>query len=566
MLAAVTIAAYSSVGSFEFLHYDDPEYVTENHYVLNGLSISGIRWAATSNHFANWSPLTWISHMADTTFFGLGPKGPHITNLMLHIANTLLLFWVLRRMTGADGRSAFVAALFAVHPMHVESVAWIAERKDVLSTFFGMLALCGYAWYSEKRSVLRYAVVFVFFACSLMAKSMWVTFPFVLLLLDYWPLGRFALAKKSDPKLKARIQFAVVEKLPLLGLSIITAALTVWAQRSSGAVATVETFPIFLRLMNAVDAYTQYILLFFVPRGLTAFYPHPGPTLSMLRVAFGGLLLAGVTIAGLRVWRSHPHMIVGWFLYLGTLVPVIGIVQVGSQAYADRYTYLPYVGLSIALVWLAGDAIGKLKFPAAVTTIVAVAITLVAAALTKIQTEYWRDDEALWRHAIAHTENNYRAYANLGHTLKRKKTAEDSVEAISFYVKAVEFYPNNPRTFVGLGDVLGHLDRLDEAEAAYRNAIAIDPDYPNSYINLGALFYRMQKFDNAVRVLEHGLRLDPLNPEGHNNLGSMYSMRGDFALGIAHFQEALRLRPGYESAKSNLDRTIRIQRGEFEPR
>jgi Flp pilus assembly protein TadD len=566
MLAAVTIAAYSSVGSFEFLHYDDPDYVTKNHMVLNGLSVEGIRWAATTNHFANWSPLTWISHMADTTFFGLGPKGPHLTNLVLHIFNTLLLFWVLRRMTGADGRSAFVAALFAVHPMHVESVAWIAERKDVLSTFFGMLALCAYAWYSKKRSILRYTAVFLLFACSLMAKSMWVTFPFLLLLLDYWPLGRFAPAKKGDPAFQANIQFAVIEKLPLLGLTIVTAVLTVWAQGSSGAVADTETFPMILRVMNAVDAYTQYVLLFFVPQGLAAFYPHPGPSISMLRVVIGGLFLVGVTVAGLSTWRSRPHVIVGWFLFLGTLVPVIGIVQVGSQAYADRYTYLPYVGLSIALVWLAGDAMRKLKFPAAATTTIAVAITLVAAALTKVQTEHWRNDEALWRHAVAVTENNYRAYANLGHALKREKTPEDSVEAISYYVKAAELYPNNPRTYVGLGDALEHLDRLNEAESAYRRAIAIDGNHPNAYINMGALYFKMKKFDDAVRVLEHGLRLDPLNAEGHNNLGSMYAMRGDFDRGITHFQQALRLRPGYTNAQSNLDRTLRIQRGEIPPR
>ncbi len=559
-LAVITLAAYGRVWSFEFLHYDDTLYVTKNPFVLSGLSIGNIQWALTSLEVANWQPLTWISHMWDVSLFGQRSSGPHGVNLLIHLANTLLLFWVLRRMTGAEGRSAFVAALFAVHPLHVESVAWIAERKDVLSTFFGLWALCAYALYSEKRNPIRYAAVVLFFAMSLMAKAMWVTFPFVLLLIDYWPLKRFEAAPGKHDDLRSRISRAVLEKIPLLGLTIASSVVTVIAQSRGGAVASSEHTTLLYRLANAIDAYTQYLGMFLVPRGMAAFYPHPGTSISLPKVAVEAVVLLAISLVVLRMWKSRPYAFVGWAWYLGTLVPVVGILQVGSQAYADRYTYLPTIGLSFALVWLACDAARRLKVAQPVLTGLAVAIALVCAVLTWVQSGYWRNDETLWRHAVEVTDNNYRAYANLGHALRRTGTTEGAAEAIANYVKAVELFPNNPRTFVGLGMALEVLGRTNEAAEAYQKAIAIDETHANAFVNLGALSVKLGQNDEALRLLEHGLSLDPRNAEGHNNLGAIYAMRGDFPQAIRHFQEAVRLRPGYTNAEKNLARALQTQR------
>lgn len=561
-LVLITAVAYSRVGSFEFLHYDDTLYVTKNHHVLSGLNFANLHWAFTTFEVANWQPLTWVSHMADSSMFGQSPRGPHVVNVLIHIANTLLLFWVLRRMTKMGGRSAFVAALFAVHPLHVESVAWIAERKDVLSTFFGLLALCAYALYSEKRNAIRYGAVAAFFAMSLMAKAMWVTLPFVLLLIDYWPLNRFTRETVQVGDVRSRVRTAVLEKVPLLGLTIASAVVTVMAQSQSGAVATVEQSSLVFRVANAVDAYAQYLGMFAVPHGMAAFYPHPGASISLLKVAIEGLVLVAISMALVFVWKRRPSAIVGWCWYLGTLVPVIGIVQVGSQAYADRYTYLPTIGLSFALVWLISDGARRLKLAPSVLPVIAVLIAMACTALTWVQTGYWRDDEVLWRRALAVTENNYRAHANLAHALNRTKDAEDAREAVPHFVAAAELYPDNPRTFVGLGNALESLGRLEEAVEAHRKAIAIDENHANAYINLGALIARMGQYEEGVRHLERALELDPVNPEGHNNLGVVYAVGGDFIRAIRHFEEALRLRPGYSSAEGNLARAIQTQRAQ----
>ncbi len=556
-LAVATLAAYSRVGSFEYLHYDDTLYVTKNPFVLSGLSFQNVRWAFTTFDVANWQPLTWISHMADVSMFGQSARGPHYVNVLIHLANTLLLFWIIRRMTQAEGRAALIAALFAVHPSHVESVAWIAERKDVLSTLFGMLALAAYALYSERRNPIRYGAVLIFFAMSLMAKAMWVTFPFLLLLIDYWPVNRFATSSGKTDDLRRRIGWAALEKVPLLALAIGSSVVTMIAQSRSGAVATMEQSALLYRLANAVDGYAQYVGMFFVPYNLTAFYPHPGTSISMPRVAVEAVILLAITLAVFAMWKKRPHTFVGWSWFLGTLVPVIGIVHVGSQAYADRYSYLPSIGLSIAVVWLAGDVARQLKVAPTVMSAVAVLITLVMAAMTWVQSGYWRDDETLWRHAVSVTEGNYRAHANLGHALTR---TDQDAEAIPHFVKAAELYPNNPRTFVGLGNALENLGRIDEAAEAYQKAILIDDKHANAYVNLGALFVKSRRLDDAIVFLERGLSLDPLSAVGHNNLGAVYAMRGDFGLAVQHFEEALRLRPGYVSAEANLVRARNVQR------
>ncbi len=561
-LAVVTLFAYGRVWSFEYLHYDDTLYVTKNPHVLSGLSFANIQWAFGTLDVANWQPLTWISHMADVSVFGQSSRGPHGVNLFIHIANTLLLFWVLRRLTKAEGQSAFVAALFAVHPLHVESVAWISERKDVLSTLFGMLALCAYALYSERRNPMRYAAVVLFFAMSLMSKSMWVTFPFVLLLIDYWPLNRFASQEGNANDLRKRALRAAVEKIPLLGLTIASSVITVIAQSRVGAVASGDHSPLIYRLANAIDAYAQYLGLFLFPRGMAAFYPHPGSSISLAIVAVEAVVLLAISLAVLRMWKSRPHAFVGWAWFVGTLIPVIGLVQVGSQAYADRYAYLPTVGLSIAIVWLACDVARNLKVAPVVLTGIAVLITLVSASLTWVQSGYWRDDETLWRHAIEVTDNNYRAYANLGHALKRSGDVEGATEAVSFFVKALELYPDNPRTYVGLGMALDTLGRTAEAAKAYRKAIDVDETHANAYVNLGVLTVKAGDIDNARQLLEHGLGLDPLNAEGHNNLGAIYASQGDFSRAKAHFQEAIRLRPAYTNAKNNLARAVQMEQSQ----
>ena len=485
LLILLTVALYYPVHTHPYTNYDDNVYVTDNVHVQEGLTNDTLRWAFVTDQAGNWHPLTWLSHALDLQLFGdQAPGRQHLTSLLLHALNAALLCWVLFRATGYAGRSFMVAALFAVHPINVESVAWIAERKTVLSMLFFLLALGAYRWYAEKPKALRYASVAILFACGLMSKPQVITFPFVLLLWDYWPLRRMALpgaqnlpADSSAPALPQRGFLALVaEKLPLFLLAAASAAITMKVQRGSGAVISFDTAPLSIRLSNGIVCYVRYLSKTFWPRGLAPMYPHPGDSLPAWQV-YGALLILLTVTMLVVARRSNRYLFVGWFWYLGTLVPMIGLVQVGRQAMADRYAYLPLIGIFIMMCWGLADWASAVKaapeprFPGSVQTRLAawlpeasIVMVLALGFLAHRQITLWASNETLWRHTIQVTPPNY--------------VAEDN-----------------------LGWVLGKTNRMDEAIVHFRRAAAIHPVDPISTFNIG--FYDQQHGDFAAAITEY---------------------------------------------------------------
>ena len=505
LLAALVFAAFAPVLHNGFVGYDDPEYVTANPHVNSGLKWANARWAFTAAHANNWHPLTWLSHALDCTLFGLQPGGHHLTSLLLHIANTLLLFLWLSGATGSTGRSAFVAAVFGVHPVHVESVAWVAERKDVLSGLFAMLTLLAYTAYADRPGKARYCLTAALLAAGLAAKQTLVAMPLLLLLLDFWPLRR-----RETP---ARL---VREKIPLLVLAALAAAAAVWAQRQGGALAGADALPLALRLENAVCACVAYLGKTIWPVNLAVFYPFPAVGIAFWKVAAS---LLGLVAASFLAWaerRRHPWLLAGWGWYLLTLLPVIGIVQVGMQSMADRYLYLPMIGLLMAAAWELGE-----RLHAARALPVAAAITVVACGwLCWQQVHYWKDGITLFRHAVAVTRDNYVAHDNLGVELDR-------------------------------------LGRADEALAEYRETIRIRPgdrhgeyNYAQAVFAKGERRFREGKYEEAAALFQEGLRHQPGNPAAHTYLGVVRALEGDYTAALASFDMALRLDPGYAPAKA----------------
>jgi tetratricopeptide (TPR) repeat protein len=511
ILAIGTAVLFSPATGYGFLQFDDNDYVTENPAVRQGLTWAAVRLAFGATHAANWHPLTWLSHMLDVSLFGLDPGPHHAVNVLLHAANAAILMLALSRLTGSTWRSAAVAALFAVHPLHVESVAWISERKDVLSTLFGFLMLWAYARHAERPGPGRVALVALMLALSLLAKQTWVTAPFLLLLLDFWPLRRVEglvpapeQPGPSVPRLSpARL---VLEKLPLLALSAASSAMAIVAQGRWGAIQSAAELPLGARLANATISCVRYLGKTFWPSSLAAFYPYPagGPSPG-LGIAAAALLAA---LTALALWRARrlPWLAVGWLWFLGTLVPVIGIVQVGAQAMADRYTYVPLVGLFVAVVWsvaaLARAAGERARWPVAVAGGVAVALL---AALASRQLSYWRDQETLFRHALAVTEGNGRAQYLLSQALI---VEGDLGEASAHALESVRLEPNNARYHKNLGYVLYRLGRVDEAVAAFERAVALWPGYAEAHGNLAIAYGRQGRIDDAMREmrLERELR------------------------------------------------------------
>jgi hypothetical protein len=485
-LAGLVLLVYYPVLSCNFVPYDDPLYVTKNAIVRQGLSAEGIVLALWAEVAANWHPVTLLSLQLDHELFGLRPWGYHLHNLLLHLANTLLLFFLLRRMTGAAGRSFLVAVLFALHPLHVESVAWVSERKDVLSTFFGLLALWAYAGYAARPRPLRMAAVAVLLALSLLAKPMWVTFPFLLLLLDFWPLRRWG----------AGAGRLCAEKLPLFALVALISAAALSAQRRGGAVQPLETLPLAARLGNAATTYVVYLRQTAVPTDLTIFYPHGGSALGVATMIGAAVLLLAVSAAAVCFARQLPYLFVGWFWYLGTLVPVIGLVQIGGQAHADRYTYVPLIGVFIALAWGLGDLAerARLPWPGFVAAALAVGV---CGLLARWQIAHWRDGVALWEHARRVSPDDNFVLSNLGTALLESGDAD---AALAQFEKVARQMPDNPFNHSNRGEALLRLGRLDEAEEAFRTALALDPTLYNPQRGLGLVSWkREQKAGNAAR-------------------------------------------------------------------
>ena len=611
LLALATLIVFLPVAHQGFVNYDDSDYVTDNTHVQSGLKWANIVWAFTTGHASNWHPLTWLSHMLDAQLFGQRAGPQHLVSVGFHIANTLLLFLLLQRMTGARWRSALVAALFGLHPLHVESVAWASERKDVLSAFFFMLTLGAYVRYAEARSpkaegripeagggqkksepgspylVARanrlpamawYVLALFLFLLGLMSKPMLVTLPFVLLLLDYWPLRRFELDLQKP--MRKRLLLLIVEKLPFLALAAASSVITFIVQRKGGAVST--SISVGARIANALVSYVRYLGKMFWPLDLSILYPHPGHWAVWQTLAAAALLLV-ISVAVFLLARRRPYLAVGWLWFLGTLIPVIGLIQVGIQSMADRYMYIPIIGLLIMLVWGIDELVPAWPWRGKALAAASAVALAACAGLTVRQVHFWRDSEALFRHAVQVTRDNYLAYNNLGFylsglgrtaeameyyrsSLKINPAYEDALnnlgyalagqkkyaEAIPLYEAALRIRPNHAEVNNNLGNALSETGKIDEAIKHYLIALQQNPDHADAHNNLGIALAMKGKLDEAIQEYRESLRLKPDDAQAHNNLGNALAEQGKVGEAVGHYEEALRLNADNPEAHFNL--------------
>jgi tetratricopeptide (TPR) repeat protein len=552
-LVAVTWAVFGQTLAHDFVNFDDHVYVYENPLVIRGLSAEGIIGAFTHTHARNWHPLTTLSHMLDCQLYGLNAGGHHLTNVILHTISVLLLFLVLKQMTGAFWQSAFVAGVFAIHPLHVESVAWIAERKDVLSAVFFMLTLAAYARYARAPSAPRYLLVALFFAFGLMSKPMLVTLPFVLLLLDYWPLGRLG-GQKSE--VGSRLRKLITEKIPLFALSALSCIATLFAQGPSA----IDQLPFLWRLNNTFVSYVTYIWQMLWPARLAVFYPHPNDSLPLVEVTVGIAFLVGVSLLVIYLRRTKPYLVTGWFWYLGMLIPVIGLVQVGEQAHADRYTYLPQIGLYIMIAWTVGDLLSQSTLRVRGALIgVAAALAIVSLGVRAFgQASYWKSSETLWNHTLTVTGENDVAHNNLGFLFLRRGELE---KAISEFQAALNIRSTNSETHYSLGaaliqnnlgNALARKHVWDEAIDHLQEAVRLRPDYADAYFNLGSVLFQQGRIDQAITQWQKALAIRPTDAEAHRSLASALRKEGKLKEAIAEYEQALNVVPEDSVALNNL--------------
>ncbi len=578
-LVAATLLVYAQVRTHGFLNYDDPDYVTANPHVSAGLTTAGAAWAFTTGHDANWFPLTWLSLMADVQVFGLNAGAHHLVSVVLHLLSALLLFAVFRRMTGTRWPPALVACLFALHPLHVESVAWVAERKDVLSGLFWMLTLLAYARYVGRPGRGRYALVLAAFGLGLMAKSMLVTLPLVLLLLDWWPLGRWS--PTAGRRALATVVPLIREKLPLLALSAAMSAVTFLVQRSAGAVASVDTVPPGERLANAVMSYAVYLRDMVWPARLAIFYPlRPiDPWAALVSAA----LVAAVTIAVVREAGRRPYLTVGWLWYLGTLVPVIGLIQVGSQSHADRYTYIPSIGITLAAAWGLADIARRWPRYRMALAGLAAAACVAAGVVTWRLLPSWRTSDAVFTHAIESTGANYVAEFNLGMVQRSEghldaalaryeralairpayAEAQNNIaeilivrnrapEAMPHLAEALRLRPGLVDAHINLGVASAEAGRPDAAAAAFRDALRLDPENAQALAGLGRALARLGQSDEGIRLLAEAARRAPDSPDIHAGLATALALAGRSSEARAEFAAAIRLQPANAQAHFDL--------------
>jgi tetratricopeptide (TPR) repeat protein len=504
---------YWHVRNFSFVNFDDQLYVTGNYYVQSGLTFESIRWAFKAVHASNWHPLTWLSHMLDCQIYGMNPGHHHMTNVLFHILNALLLFCIFKRISGSLWKSAFIAAMFALHPLHVESVAWVAERKDVLSTFFWMLTLWSYAGYVESSSLYKYLLLILFYILGLMTKPMLVTLPFVLLLLDYWPLMRFHL-KSSDgenPAIKKPFYFGLIwEKIPLFLLSFASSIVTYFVQKSSGAVNSLDVVPFHVRIANALVSYVSYIGKMFWPHNLAVLYPYQ-MSIAWWKMIGAVLLLMMISVFVFRMFKSKPYLAVGWLWYLGTLVPVMGFVQVGSQAMADRYTYVPLIGIFIMITWGTSDWVLKRHYRKIVLFTASVIILSILVITSRLQVKYWSDSVTLFEHAVNVTSGNSTAQLNLGEALAMKDNIgkEDLSRAVKHYLEAIKIRPGYAKAYNNLGVILADHNNVDAAIVFLSEALQISPGYAGAHFNLGKILSNQNDFEKAIYHYQKALQFDP---------------------------------------------------------
>lgn len=544
---------FSPVSDYGFLDQDDDKYVTQNPQVLEGLSARGFLWAFTSMGYAsNWHPLTWLSHMTDVQLFGANPRWHHRMNVLFHSANTLLLFFLLRTMTGAFWRSAFTAAFFGVHPLHVESVAWISERKDVLSTFFFMLTLGAYCWYSRKPVTYRFLTVILCFALGLLAKPMLVTLPFVLFLLDFWPLRRLSSgegALSGNPE-GGNLKRLIMEKVPLLTMSAASGVLTYAAQSRGDMVASLGQLPLAARISNISLSYAGYLWKTIWPAKLAFFYPFPAGGPSPARAAAAGILLLVISAAAARLVRRVPYLWTGWGWYLVTLTPVIGLVQVGEQAMANRYTYVPIIGCFLIITWGIHDMVGSSPFRGRLAAFAGVAALAALIVVARIHVGYWQNGTSLFTHDLEVTTENWMAENNLGVIDSREGRTEAAVRHLR---QAIRIQPSFIIAHNNLGVALAKQGKYDEALAHYREAIRINPEYAAPYYNTGMIFLKQAEVEKALFNIRKALQLKYDFPDAHFTLGTVLEISGRTDAALHHYREALRFMPSHAGAKDRLD-------------
>ena len=590
-LFSITLSVYMQAGNHEFLNFDDNDYVTANPHVTSGITGANVAWAFTSVRSSNWHPVTWLSHMADAQLYGMNPRGHHLTNVFLHAFSAVLLFLLFVRLTGARWQSLFVAALFALHPLHVESVAWVAERKDVLSAFFWFLTLLFYAEYVTRPKPALYLLALFSFLLGLMSKPMLVTLPVVMLLMDFWPLCRDsckgqAPGRRGFPGLVSAMRPHVREKIPFFACALLSGAVTIYAQHTGGAMSTFDEIPMGLRIENAVVAYAKYLVKTLWPHDLAFMYPMP-PSFPLWQVICSLLVVLLVSAATIRAGRRYPYLAFGWFWFLVTLVPVIGLVQVGVQSMADRYTYIPLTGLFVMAAWGVPDLAANLRYRQGVLASLAGAVILAAAAATWHQLGYWQDNVSLFRHALHVTSGNYIAHNNLGVALYNKgeldaaireyeaalavRPADSEVHnnlgnalagkgdldaAIREYQEAIRIHPTKSETHNNLGNALLSKGNPDAANKEFQRASAINPTNSEAHYNLGISLFNRGDLDEAIREYQEALAINPTNSAAHNNLGKTLAKKGDLDTAIKEYREAITTNPGNSEAHYNLGNAL----------
>ena len=557
LIAAVFSVYWQTLGN-DFTNFDDNVYVTQNDHVKSGLSIKGLAWAFSTNYASNWHPLTWLSHMFDYQLFDSNPAGHHLTNLFLHMVNTLMLFMVLTRMTGAFWQSAFVVALFAIHPLNVESVAWVAERKNILSTFFWLLTMWTYVRYTEKRNVSRYLLALMFFVMGLMSKPMLVTLPFVLLMLDYWPLKRLSLSRqKNGDDQGEKISRLIWEKIPFLTLAIVSCVVTYMAQNRGGSVQSIQLYSVQSRIINALVSYIEYLEKMIWPSNLAVLYPHPGETLPLWQGSVCAIALICISIAVIKMIRKAPYLAVGWFWYLGTLVPVIGIVQVGAQAMADRYAYIPLIGIFIAVAWGMPALLQNRSWRNTTLSLSAGIIIGALMIVSWAQAKHWKNSVTLFQNAIDKVPTDQPNFAlvhlNLGYSLADNDLVD---EAIIHYKEAIRLKPDYIKAHNNLGIAYSLKFKFKEAMASYERVIAMAPNHAPAYNNIGIIFDKQKIPDMAVTSFKEAIRLLPSYSKAHNNLGNTLRRMGKYEEAILHFKDAIKHYQNFPEAYNNIGRSL----------
>ncbi|RJQ60494.1 MAG: tetratricopeptide repeat protein [Desulfobacteraceae bacterium] len=559
-LILAILGAYGPITNYPFINLDDSVYVYENPHIREGLSLKGIRWALTATYASNWHPLTWLSHMADVTLFGMNPGLHHLTNLYLHVINSLMLFLFLKRFTGSDWKSGMVAMLFALHPINVESVAWVSQRKTLLCALFWILTMWSYCRNAEHPGLGRYMIVLLCFVVGLLAKPAIVSLPIILLFLDRWPLERYA--KHSDlfsGGSKALAWRLILEKIPLFLFAAFESIITFWAQKSGGAVTTLTVLPLDVRVSNAIVSYISYLKQMLFPINLVILYPHPR-WIPGWQIAGSALLLALIAFLAVKDARRRPYVIVCWLWYGVALIPMIGIVQVGIQAIADRYAYIPLIGIFILMVWFLADISANWMHQKVKLASIAGILIVTLIGIARGQVETWRNSISLFDHALSATTGNYLAHYQLGMALAESGRID---EALSHYANAIEINPKFEFVHFNVGVAMFLKGRLDEAADAFSRALKIDPLNAAAYDNLGAVRFRQGDVNRAIRHFRKALSLDPRFANAHKNLASAFYEKRAFSEALYHYESALQIDPGDKYAHNNLGLVL-IAQGRYQ--